>query len=75
MELANALKQLANGLNPADGKPMPPESLTHRAETIRILFALSDEFDSPRALKRKMTIEEKRQRNLSESKPANSNFP
>lgn len=83
MDLVDILKNLANGINPETGKKLPTKSITHKTETIRILFALIDELNTAdcnekpvkkKASKPRVDDEEKIQKNLAEGKPKRSHL-
>lgn len=71
------LRALAKGFNPETGELLNHTSLVHSPEVIRILFRLAEELQvhPERPKKGKLTPEERRQKNITEGKPANSYFP
>jgi hypothetical protein len=76
--ISNQIKLLANGIHPETGEVLPEDSLVHRADVIRTLFALSEELadhERPRAKKPKLSPEEKRAKNIAECRPPKSHFP
>ncbi len=77
MNTGMLLRALANGVNPDTGELLKPVSAACAPEAIRLLFALANEFDGESALQKKarLTPEEKRQKNLTEGRPANAYFP
>lgn len=79
MSIVQSLIALANGVNPETGEILPESSVAHSAEAIRLLFTIAHELDNKsaktRPAKPKLTLEEKRQKNLDEGKPARSHFP
>lgn len=130
MTLSEALKTLANGINPETGEVLPADSAVNRPDAIRLLFALAEEVQassvvqpvkssSPQAsvvvssasknehgsitagqpakfshpyemvsfrdlpgpvskhneAKSKITLEQRRQKNIAEGKPPKSHFP
>ena len=78
MKLSEQLKLLANGINPDTGEVLEEGSLTNRAETVRMLFALAEELadsEKHKAKKSKLSPEERRQKNIAEGRPAKSHFP
>lgn len=76
--ISNQIKQLANGIHPETGEVLPGNSLTYRADVIRILFALSEELREVKPIvkkKPKLNMDEKRQKNIAEGRPPKSHFP
>ncbi len=76
--LSRQLKLLANGVNPETGEVLGKLSLTNKPEVIRMLFLLADELDGAHqhnTEKKKLTPEERRQKNIAEGRPARSHFP
>lgn len=76
--LSRQLKLLANGVNPETGEVLGEVSLTNKPEVIRMLFLLADELDGAHhhnAEKKKLTPEERREKNIAEGRPARSHFP
>lgn len=76
--LSSQIKLLANGINPETGELLPDTSVVHRADVIRTLFALSEELadiDRPRPKKPRLTLEERREKNIAEGRPPKSHFP
>ena len=70
--LSSQIKLLANGINPETGELLPDTSVVHRADVIRTLFALSEELadiDRPRPKKPRLTLEERREKNIAEGRP------
>ena len=78
MRISEQLKLLARGIHPETGEVLEPSSLTHRPESIRILYELAFELateERPRKSKQKLNPEERRQKNIEEGRPARSHFP
>ncbi len=78
MKLSETLKYLAKGINPETGEILESRSITNTPEVIRVLYEISDELSVLEATKKekvKLTPEQKRSKNLSEGKPAQSHFP
>lgn len=77
MKLSETLKYLAKGINPETGEILESRSITNTPEVIRVLYEISDELSVLEATKEKvkLTPEQKRSKNLSEGKPAQSHFP
>lgn len=73
MNLSESLKKLASGICPITGKEINSESIANKPESIRLLFALSDEVAllEAKEKKRKNTSKKK----ISNDKPANSHKP
>lgn len=78
MRISEQLKLLARGIHPETGEVLEPSSLTHKPESIRVLYELALELateEKPRKSKPKLSPEERRQKNLEEGRPARSHFP
>ena len=78
MSVSAQLRMLANGVHPETGELLDENSLTQRPETIRMLFALAEEFagaEENRRRKQKLTPVERRQKNIAEGRPPKSHFP
>lgn len=79
MQINEALTALANGVNPETGEILPANSVAHTPEAIRLLFTLAQELASQPARKKttkpKMSLEERKQKNIADGKPAKSNLP
>jgi len=78
VHLSEQLKILAKGINPDTGELLDGESVVNTPEAIRLLFSLSDEladYEKPKKRKNKLTPEERRNKNISEGRPAKSHFP
>ncbi|WP_428944561.1 hypothetical protein ACQK5W_18965 [Pantoea sp. FN060301] len=81
MLAAELFRLLASGVHPETGEPLPPDSLVHRPEAIRLLFLLAEEFSGMhfRQIKRrekvKLTPEERRQKNRQTGRPENAFLP
>ena len=77
MKLSETLKYLAKGINPETGEILESRSITNTPEVIKVLYEISDELSVLEATKEKvkLTPEQKRSKNLSEGKPAQSHFP
>lgn len=77
MTLSEQLKILAKGINPDTGELLENNSIANSPEGIRLLFSLADELQKQSQTKEglKLSPEQKRQKNISEGKPANSHFP
>ena len=76
--LISQIKLLANGIHPETGEVLPDTSMVHRADVIRTLFALSEELadiDRTRAKKPKLSLEERKEKNIAEGRPPKSHFP
>jgi hypothetical protein len=74
--LSEKIKLLANGINPETGEVLDEGSLTNRPDVIRILFALAEELsDKTNSKKPKLTLDERRQKNIAEGRPPKSHFP
>ncbi len=78
MNLSAQLKLLANGINPETGEVLERESLVHKPEAIRMLFALAEELlvdEKPKTKKPKLTLDERREKNIEEGRLPKSHFP
>ena len=78
MTLSSQLKLLANGINPETGEVLEEGSLANRPDVIRVLFALAEELsdlDKPAARGPKLTLDERRQKNIADGRPPKSHFP
>ena len=72
------IKKLANGINPVTGEILPESSPYNAPDVIRALFLLlgiSISDASKEERKRKKTIEEKQQENLTAGRPKNAGLP
>ena len=77
MAISDQLKLLAKGLNPDTGEVLEDSLLINRPEVIRILFELSEELvesNKTNSKKPKLSQEQRRQKNISEGRPARANF-
>lgn len=79
LNLTMILKALANGINPETGELLPRSSVAQAPESIRLLFALSEEFagapQGQKDKKAKLSPAERQQKNIADGKPAKSYFP
>lgn len=81
MSATELFRLLASGIHPETGEPLPPDSLVHRPEAIRVLFLLAEEFAGMqfRQMKRrekvKLTAGERRQKNRHTGRPENAFLP
>ncbi len=76
MNTSTILRALANGVNPDTGELLARASVAHFPETIRLLFALSDELrEKPENSKKaKLSPQQRQQKNLAEGNPQNLIF-
>lgn len=77
---SNQLKLLANAIHPETGEILPETSICHRPDVIRIIFALADELGAidrlgTKTKKPKLSLADRRKKNISENRPPKSNFP
>lgn len=78
MTLSRQLKLLAQGIHPETGEILDKNSAANSPDAIRLLFTLAEEFagsPKPAAKTPKLTPAERRQKNITEGKPAKSHFP
>lgn len=81
MRAGEVFKQLARGIHPETGELLPPASVVHSSEIIRLLYALAEEFEGDefpqikRKEKVKLTPEQRREKNRAEGRPANAYLP
>jgi hypothetical protein len=76
MNAIEILKCLANGIDPETGEEIPKDSIAHRPETIRALYKLADELSSKQlGSKKKLSDEERIQKNIELGRPPRSHFP
>lgn len=72
---------LAKGIHPETGELLPPSSVVHTPDAIRLLFTLAEEFSGvnfsavTRKEKVKLTPEQRREKNRAEGRPANAYLP
>jgi len=81
MMAGELFRLLAKGIHPETGELLPPHSIVHTPDAIRLLFALAEEFKGTNfnSVKRharvKLTPDERREKNRAEGKPANAYLP
>ncbi len=80
MTFSDDLRRLALGFHPETGEALDPDSVAQKPETIRLLFILSEELAEKAERKgtegrRKLSPEERIEKNLAEGRPARSNLP
>ena len=77
LPLSEMLRALANGVDPLSRELLGESSLTNQPETIRLLFALSEELrrrESSVAVDVHKSLDDKRRDNLAKGRPARSHF-
>ncbi|MEI2267578.1 hypothetical protein [Erwinia sp. CGal63] len=81
MMAGEIFRLLAKGIHPETGELLPPASVVHTPDAIRLLFALAEEFSgvnfsmAARKEKVKLTPEQRREKNRAEGRPANAYLP
>ncbi|MDN8543763.1 hypothetical protein ACMGEE_19195 [Erwinia sp. DT-104] len=81
MMAGEIFRLLAKGIHPETGELLPPASVVHTPDAIRLLFALAEEFSGvnfssvKRQEKVKLTPEERREKNRAEGRPGNAYLP
>lgn len=81
MRAGEIFRLLAKGIHPETEEPLPPKSIVHTPDAIRLLFALAEEFSGvnfstvARQEKVKLTPEQRREKNRAEGRPANAYLP
>ncbi|WP_338564618.1 hypothetical protein [Erwinia sp. E_sp_W01_6] len=81
MRAGDVFKQLARGVHPETGELLPPTSVVHASEIIRLLYSLAEEFEGDefpqikRKEKIKLTPEQRREKNRAGGRPANAYLP
>lgn len=84
-ELISSLARIAYGRHPESDKPLPDDSVAHRPETIRLLFALIQEFEGgepttspilaiPKKKSRRQIAREQKQESTPNNRPKKTNL-